>query len=249
MTDIPADHPRYRSLVTREMLVKGVEDGITSMQGLIAQGRGEAFDYLLGERTTGPALQAERAAVALMLLAKRPVISVNGNVAALVPGDMCELSRALEAPLEVNLFHRTEERVEKIISLLKSHGCATVYGNRPDRLIPGLSHERAKATSKGIYAADVVLVPLEDGDRCEALVKMGKKVIAIDLNPLSRTARAATVTIVDNVVRAVPNMAAMAGEMKALDAAGLEEIVGEFSNERALALALEGMMDNVKKAK
>jgi 4-phosphopantoate--beta-alanine ligase len=249
MTDIPEDHPRYRSLVTREMLVKGVEDGITSMQGLIAQGRGEAFDYLLGERTTGSAWQAERAAVAMMLLAKSPVISVNGNAAALAAGELCELSRTLNAPLEVNLFHRTEERVSKIISLLKSKGCTTVYGDRPDRLIPGLSHERAKAVSKGIYGADVILVPLEDGDRCEVLVKMGKKAIAIDLNPLSRTARAATVTIVDNIVRAVPNMAAMAREMKALDAAELTKIVDAFNNDRALALALDDMMDNVKKDK
>ena len=58
----------------------------------------------------------------------------------------------------------------------------------------------------GIFDADVVLIPLEDGDRCEALVAMGKKVIAIDLNPLSRTARKATVSIVDNILRAVPNL-------------------------------------------
>ena len=95
MTDIPEDHPRYRSLVTRELLVKGVKDGITSMQGLIAQGRGEAFDYLIGERTIPSAENAERAAVAMMLLAKKPVISVNGNAAALVSGELCELSRAL----------------------------------------------------------------------------------------------------------------------------------------------------------
>jgi len=30
--------------------VSGVESGITSVKGLIAQGRGEAFDYLTGER-------------------------------------------------------------------------------------------------------------------------------------------------------------------------------------------------------
>ena len=249
MTDIPVDHPRYRSLVTRELLVKGVRDGITSTQGLIAQGRGEAFDYLLGERTIASAKRAERAAVAMLLLARSPVISVNGNAAALAAGELCELSRVLNAPLEVNLFHRTEERVGKIISLLKSKGCATVYGDRPDRLIPGLAHERAKATSNGIYGADVVLIPLEDGDRCEALVKMGKKAIAIDLNPLSRTSRAATVTVVDNLVRAVPNMVAMAGEMKALDTAELAEIVGAFDNDRALALALDAIMDNIKKAK
>ena len=50
--------------------------------------------------------------------------------------------------------------------------------------------------------ADVVLVPLEDGDRCEALTSLGKQVIAVDLNPLSRTSRKATVTIVDEVSRA-----------------------------------------------
>jgi 4-phosphopantoate--beta-alanine ligase len=249
MTDIPEDHPRYRSLVTRELLVKGVKEGITSMQGLIAQGRGEAFDYLLGERTTPSAAEAEKAAVAMMLLAKSPVISVNGNAAALVAGELCELSKALNAPLEVNLFHRTEERVGKIVALLESKGCTTVYGDKPDRLIPGLSHDRAKATSEGIYAADVVLVPLEDGDRCEALVKMGKKVIVIDLNPLSRSARTATVTIVDNIVRAVPNMTAIAGEMSEMAMPELKEIQRNYRNDRALKGALDDMMEYAKNAK
>jgi 4-phosphopantoate--beta-alanine ligase len=249
MTDIPEDHPRYRSLVTRELLVKGVKEGITSMQGLIAQGRGEAFDYLLGERTTASAEKAEKAAVAMLLLADRPVISVNGNAAALVSGELCELSKALNAPLEVNLFHRTEERVGKIIDLLRSKGASTIYGDKSDKLIPGLSHDRAKATSEGIYAADVVLVPLEDGDRCEALVKMGKKVIVVDLNPLSRSARTATVTIVDNIVRAVPNMTAMAKEMKDQSPAALEDIIKAFHNEKVLAQALDEMMDYVKNAK
>src|SRR5574341_1538056 len=82
---IPKSHPRYESLMTRELIVKGVEKGITSIHGLIAQGRGEAFDYLIGEKTTETALQAEKAAAAVLLLAKKPVISVNGNAAALVP--------------------------------------------------------------------------------------------------------------------------------------------------------------------
>jgi 4-phosphopantoate---beta-alanine ligase len=245
MTDIPEDHPRYRSLVTREQLVKGVKDGIAGPQGLIAQGRGEAFDYLLGERTIASAEGAERAAVALLLLAEHPVISVNGNAAALVPGELCKLAEILDAAVEVNLFHRTEERVGRIISLLKSMGCGTIYGDRPDRLIPGLSHDRAKASSKGIYIADVVLVPLEDGDRCEALVKMEKKVIAVDLNPLSRTAKTANVTIVDNIVRAIPNMIRMAKEMKNMPAPDLEKIVREFDNGRALAGALEEIRDNL----
>jgi len=47
---IPRSHPRYKSLMTRELIVEGVKKGITSTQGLIAQGRGEAFDYLIGEK-------------------------------------------------------------------------------------------------------------------------------------------------------------------------------------------------------
>ena len=64
-------------------------------------GRGECFDYLLGE-TTASAAAAIRAGAALLLLAQRPAISVNGNVAALVPEEMVAL--AGPGPLEVNLF-------------------------------------------------------------------------------------------------------------------------------------------------
>ncbi|MFN3528011.1 MAG: phosphopantothenate/pantothenate synthetase family protein, partial [Candidatus Altarchaeaceae archaeon] len=68
--------------------------------------------------------------------------------------------------------------------------------------------------SKRFYNSDVVLVPLEDGDRTEALIKINKKVIAIDLNPLSRTSQKATITIVNNVVRAIPEMIKIAKNMK-----------------------------------
>ena len=39
-----------------------------------------------------------------------------------------------------------------------------------------------------------------------ALRELGKAVIAVDLNPMSRTSRDASITVVDNVVRAVPRM-------------------------------------------
>jgi 4-phosphopantoate--beta-alanine ligase len=52
----------------------------------------------------------------------------------------------------------------------------------------------------------VILVPLEDGDRCEALVNMGKTVIVVDLNPLSRSAKMASITIVDEISRVANNM-------------------------------------------
>mgnify|MGYP001770770919 CR=1 FL=1 len=89
--------------------------------------------------------------------------------------------------------------------------------------------------------ADVVLLGLEDGDRTEALVRMGKRVIAIDLNPLSRTARAATVTIVDNVVRAFPLLVKYAREMKNLSREELEGVVARYDNRAVLASALRFM--------
>ncbi len=131
----------------------------------------------------------------------------------MVPEEMVALAAVLKAPLEVNLFHRSEERVKKIADLLRQQGAEKVLGESPDAPVPGLDHARALATRGGIYDADVVLIPLEDGDRCEALVAMGKKVIAIDLNPLSRTARKATVSIVDNILRAVPNLTEQVREL------------------------------------
>jgi 4-phosphopantoate--beta-alanine ligase len=199
---IPTDHPRYRSLKVREHLARCAKEGVLSLEGLTAHGRGEAFDYLIGERTTESALHAEKSAAALLLVAKRPVISVNGNTAALASGGIALLQQASNAAVEVNLFHRTEVRVNKITALLEKEGVRVLKGDA-ERLLP-LSHDRAFCLREGIGSADVVLVPLEDGDRCQALTNMGKTVIAIDLNPLSRTAMYATLTIVDELTRALP---------------------------------------------
>lgn len=83
--------------------------------------------------------------------------------------------------------------------------------------------------------ADVVLVPLEDGDRTEALVRMGKKVIAVDLNPLSRTAQKASITIVDNIVRAAPTLAEIAKELRKEGKEKCELILASFDNRKNLA--------------
>jgi len=206
MTDIPATHPRYESLGRREKLIEGFKEGIVVPQGLIAHGRGEMFDYLLGERTTKEGRAASRAAAALLLKAKRPVISVNGNVAALSAADVVRLSQVSKARIEIGLFHRTDERVTKIEKVLIKRGAMNVLGFLPDAKIPGLDSLRGLCSKEGIGMADVVLIPLEDGDRAEALAKMGKKTIAIDLNPMSRTARNATVTIVDELTRAIPEL-------------------------------------------
>ncbi len=228
-------------MLSRERIADGVKKGLTSTQGLIAQGRGETFDYLLGEKTIPSAAAATRAAAAMLLLANHPCLSINGNVAALVPEGMVELASELDAPLEVNLFHRTEERVKRIADLLRNSGARQVLGERPDRTVPGLDHARAKATHGGIYDADVVLIPLEDGDRCEALIAMGKKVIAIDLNPLSRTSRKATVTIVDNIVRAMPNLMASVRELRESPEEALQKILYDYDNDSILRQAVEAI--------
>jgi 4-phosphopantoate--beta-alanine ligase len=215
------------------------------MQGLVAQGRGECFDYLLGERTVPSALLAEKIASALLLLADRPVISVNGNTSALVPEKMVELASVTGASLEVNLFHRTEERVSRIISHLESFGATRVLGVRGDGRLD-LEHARAIVDQEGIYSADVVLVPLEDGDRCQKLVEMGKTVIAIDLNPFSRTSKTATLTIVDNVSRAMVNLISYSRLFGNCSHEELEEIAGDFDNATFLREAVGELMENLK---
>jgi 4-phosphopantoate--beta-alanine ligase len=239
---VPESHPRYASLMAREALVEALEEGYLAEQGLIAHGRGEAFDYLLGEETTPPARAQARAGAAALVDAQHPVISVNGNVAALCPGKVATLQQALDAVVEVNLFHRTDERVDAIETRLADHGCELVLGADPDDRIPGLDSKRALVDTDGIGAADAVLVPLEDGDRTEALVADGKTVVAVDLNPLSRTARRASITIVDNVTRALDNLAETA---RLLDAATAREVLADFDNERAREATLAHLRDRL----
>ncbi|WP_276260272.1 4-phosphopantoate--beta-alanine ligase [Haloglomus litoreum] len=235
--EVPESHPRYESLLTRHRIEAGVEKGITSRQGLIAQGRGEAYDYLLGERTIPSADEAERAAAAQFLLADQAVVSVNGNVAALCPGEVVVLAEVTGADIEVNLFNRTEERMERIADHLREHGARDVLGLAADGRIPGLDHERAKVDADGIGSADTVLVPLEDGDRAEALAEMGKTEIVVDLNPMSRSAQSASIPIVDNVMRAVPNMTEHARSLEDASEQELRDIVAAFDREAALAAA------------
>lgn len=236
---IPKNHPRYESLKQRHLIEGGVKSGVVTPTGMIAQGRGEAFDYLIGEKTIKSAELAERAAVGMLLAAKSPVISVNGNVAALCAKDVVALAKAAGAKIEINLFYWTEKREKLISAVLKKAGAREVYGAGGKTRLPGLDSMRGLVDPEGIKKADVVLVMLEDGDRTEALKRLGKKVIAIDLNPLSRTAIVADITIVDNVVRALPNMAGFARDAKP----GCR--LKGFDNKKALKDALAAIRKNL----
>ena len=282
MSDVPKTHPRYLSLTLRDTIVAGVEQGITSTHGLIAHGRGEAFDYLIGETTQPFAIEAIHAAAAMLRLATHPVISVNGNVAALAPDTLIELGQVLNAPLEVNIFHTETGREDRIREHLLRHKARLetspakegvegtkarletssakegVEGTKArletspaekavkdglDVLMPTteaqlsyIDSNRKFVHPEGIFKADVVFVPLEDGDRCEALRKMGKEVVTVDLNPMSRTAQQASITIVDNVVRALP---LLCKEIRDFSDPAAEDTVARYSNEAVLEKALE----------
>lgn len=247
MDEIFPNHPRAESLRIRKRLAEGMKMGLVVPEGLAAHGRGEAFDYLLGERTTEVAREAIEAASAALLSASYPVISVNGNTACLVPEAIAELSEITGAKVEVNLFHRIPGRELLIAEYLRKHGCKEILGTREEDAIkiPEVQSERRRVDKRGIFSADVVLVPLEDGDRTEALRALGKMVVAIDLNPLSRTARAAHITVVDNVVRALPLLVQECKRMKGKSREELKKKVEEFDNLKNLRESLRIMCERL----
>jgi len=244
---IAPTHPRASSLIIREKLVDGFKNGIVVPHGLIAHGRGEAFDYLLGERTTKYAYEAEKAAVCLLLLSKKSIISVNGNTAALCARDLVTLSNVTKSRIEVNLFHKSVARSNAIARILKKEDAFDVLGldDKSRMMIKDISSNRKYVDKNGIMNSDTIFVALEDGDRTESLVKKGKKVISVDLNPLSRTAIASNITIVDNIVRVIPNMIKISEHLVKKDKYYLLQLIKNFDNKenihKSLLMIKEGI--------
>lgn len=237
---IPQTHPRASSLIIREKLVDGFRNGIVVPQGLIAHGRGEAFDYLLGEKTTIYAYEAEKAAVCLLLLSNNSIISVNGNTTVLCAKDLVTLSNVTKSRIEVNLFHKSRARTNAIASILRKEDAFDVLGldNKSKTIIRGVSSNRKYVDKDGIMNSDTIFLALEDGDRTESLVRMGKKVISVDLNPLSRTAIASNITIIDNIVRAIPNMVKISEQLVKKDKSYLLQLIKNFDNKENMHKSL-----------
>lgn len=237
---IAPTHPRASSLIIREKLVDGFKNGIVVPHGLIAHGRGEAFDYLLGERTTKYAYEAEKAAVCLLLLSKKSIISVNGNTAALCARDLVTLSNVTKSRIEVNLFHKSVARSNAIAKILKKEDAFDVLGldDKSKIMIKDISSNRKYVDKNGIMNSDTIFVALEDGDRTESLVKKGKKVISVDLNPLSRTAIASNITIVDNIIRVIPNMIKISEQLDKKDKYYLLQLIKNFDNKENIYKSL-----------
>ena len=75
---------------------------------------------------------------------------------------------------------------------------------------------------------------------------MGKTVITIDLNPLSRTSRTATISIVDNLTRALDNMVRFGREIKKERKDELVKLIMTYDNKRALSEAIFEIQEHLK---
>ena len=92
-------------------------------------------------------MDAIRAASSVMVGATNPVISVNGNVVALAAREIVHLSEVNGAKVEINLFHRTPERVAASTRMMGDAGVKAL-GENADANIPRLTSERAKWCSR-----------------------------------------------------------------------------------------------------
>jgi 4-phosphopantoate--beta-alanine ligase len=147
------------------------------------------------------------------------------------------------------LYHRSPEREAAIAQVLREAGATDLYGLDPQfhKTIPEIYSDRRVVDQRGLFTADLAFVPLEDGDRTEGLVKQGKTVITVDLNPLSRTAQKASITIVDNIVRALPLLVSTISDLKQMEKSELERIQQEFNNKHNLSDAINSINKRLSK--
>ena len=170
MSEIPKTHPRAASLLIRQKLVKGFDAGLVAKEGLLAHGRGEAFDYMLGEKSSVESKKACRAAAAALLYAANPVISVNGNTAALCGKEMVSLAKAFGAKLEVNIFYSsapTGVSHDFSVDFVESEDFRTLAfnalpgeeGHNPDYTVNSGDDVTFTATNKGVSFHSFGIVP------------------------------------------------------------------------------------------
>jgi 4-phosphopantoate--beta-alanine ligase len=68
---------------------------------------------------------------------------------------------------------------------------------------------------------------------------MGKTVVTIDLNPLSRTSKIATISIIDNINRCLPLLTETLKNFKLRSDKELKEILSQFDNKNNLLRVTE----------
>ena len=132
MSKIPKSHPRYNSLISREKIVQASNNGLLAESAMIAHGRGEAFDYLLGEKTSRSALKSIKEVAKRLKGAKKPVISVNGNTAVLAGEELIKIAAIISCPIEINLYYRTSLRISKLLDLMHGYKDKISKENPPE---------------------------------------------------------------------------------------------------------------------
>jgi len=144
---------------------------------------------------------------------------------------------------------QTKKRRQNIVKTLKKNGADEVLGadRKSLKKLSGLDSTRRFVDKDGIFAADLVLVPLEDGDRTLALTKSGKTVVTFDLNPLSRTAQTADITIVDNVIRGMRLLIDSCKSLSKQNKASLEKIVKNYDNKKVLSESIVQIQKHLKR--
>ena len=116
---VDPSHPRYESLMIRKKVADAGVKGMLADSAMIAHGRGEAFDYLLGEQTIPSARDATKEAAARLVRARSPILSLNGNAIALAGQDFLTIASQLNCPIEINIFYRTPERMGALLGHAK----------------------------------------------------------------------------------------------------------------------------------
>ena len=163
--------------------------------------------------------------------------------------EILQHAKVSKSKIEVNLFYANEKRRQNIVKTLKENGVKEVLGadRKSQKKLSGLDSARRFVDKNGIFVADLVLVPLEDGDRTLALSKAGKKVITFDLNPLSRTAQTADITIVDNVIRGMRELIASCKILSKKNQSSLEKIVKNYDNKKILSESIVHIQKHLKR--
>ena len=156
--NIPKSHPRYLSLQIREKLVDGFNNNLVAKEGLLAHGRGEAFDYLIGEKTTKSAKNAIKAAAHILNQAQKSVISVNVTLVPTPP-----ILKITDSKIEVNLFYSSEKRKKAISKILRKSGAKEILGmdKKQSTKLKGIDSARRIVDKSGIFSKFLVRIKEE----------------------------------------------------------------------------------------
>ena len=164
MSDVPKTHPRYLSLALRDTIVAGVEQRdylcpwayrARAWGGFRLPHRGNDTTLRDGGNPRGGGDASSRSTPCH--LRQRAML------AALAPDGLIALGRVLNAPLEVNIFHTETGREQRIREHLLKHGASDVLMPTTQAQLSYIDSNRKFVHPDGIFKADVVFVPLEDG--------------------------------------------------------------------------------------